>query len=123
MLWFMRNKVVNKINEALNITLQPWQIDYVFKNKPLTPPTKTANKSMTVALKQMLDKKAKYVWTLKYPVGVDVREQCKAENYSFIYQGYTQPNIRVKNYLMQWRRVYRKLDTAGLKLAQVLWIK
>lgn len=123
MIWFLRKRYVRRINEALGIELQPWQINFIFKGKYSYVIDKSPYKSLTLMLKQMLDKHSKFMWSLRYPVDTITQELCYKESYTPIYSGRTKPGIKSRNYLLRWRQVYRKLEACGLKLAKVLWVK
>lgn len=118
---FKKNKI-KKINDALGIELQPWQINYIF-NDVQNFRERSSYKALTIMLKQMLNKKAKYIWTLKAPLSREELVKRHLEEYIPIYVGNTKPSMRGKNFLLKWRQVYKKLSGTGLKLAQVVWIK
>ena len=120
---FKRRKAVKKINEALGIELQSWQIDYIFAKRPkgLTA-FRSSYKTLTIMLRQMMDKKSKYVWSMGTPLTDQQLKDFNLSGYTPIYTGITKPNFRSRNYLLRWRQAYKKLQAAGLNLAEVRWI-
>ena len=126
MITVFRNRKVKKINRALDINLQQWQIDYIFSNYPnvqtLLAPGRSSGKSLAIMLRQMLDTKSKYLWTLGKPLTPEELKEKHLTNYMPIFVSLTRPSIRGKNYLLKWRQIYRRLEDAGLKLAKVIWL-
>lgn len=123
--WFRKNKI-KKINSALGIELQPWQIEYIFNAYPnvqIFRGERSSYKTLTLILRQILNKKAKYIWTLGNPLGREELIARQLEDYTPIYIGTTKPSMRGRNFLLKWRQVYRKLSETDLKLAQVVWIR
>lgn len=120
---FRRRKEVKKINEALGIELQSWQINYIFAKHPkgLTN-FRSSYKALTIMLRQMVDKKSKYVWSMGTPLTDQQLKDFNLSGYTPIYTGTTKPNFRSRNYLLRWRQAYKKLQAAGLDLAEVKWI-
>lgn len=114
---------VRKINDALGIELQDWQVNFIFSKKVLKLPEKSSYKTLTIMLRQMLDNKSKYIWSMKEPLTYEQLTKKGLSDWTPIYRGTYKPNFRSRNYLLSWRQTYRKLDDAGLKLAKVTWLK
>ena len=118
-----RRMKVRKINDALGIELQDWQVNFIFSKKTLKLPERSSYKTITIMLRQMLNTKSKYIWSMKEPLSY---EQLIAKNlgdWTLLYRGTHKPNFRSRNYLLSWRQIYKKLNDAGLRLAKVIWIK
>lgn len=118
-----RRRKVRKINDALGIELQDWQINFIFSRKTLKLPERSSYKTLTIMLRQMLDIKSKYIWSMKEPLSYEQLNQKGLSDWTQLYRGTHKPNFRSRNYLLSWRQVYRKLNDAGLKLAKVTWLK
>ena len=119
---FRRIKV-RKINDALGIELQDWQVNFIFSKKTLILPERSSYKTITIMLRQMLNTKSKYIWSMKEPLTYEQLIKKGLSDWTPIYRGTYKPNFRSRNYLLSWRQTYRKLDDAGLKLAKVTWLK
>lgn len=123
---FLQKGKVKKINAALDIDLQPWQIDYIFSAQPDTQiflSIRSSAKTLTLMLRQMLDTKAKYLWTLKAPLSDDELKSKDLLEYVPVFKGLNKPSLKGRNYLLRWRQIYRKLISSGLKLAEVVWVR
>lgn len=123
---FLQKGKVKKINEALDIELQPWQVDYIFNNQPdaqVFLSIRSSAKTLTLMLRQMLNTKAKYLWTLKAPLSDEELKSKDLSEYIPVFKGLNKPSLRGRNYLLRWRQVYKKLMSSGLKLAEVVWVK
>lgn len=123
---FLQKGKVKKINAALDIDLQPWQIDYIFGAQPDTQiflSIRSSAKTLTLMLRQMLDTKAKYLWTLKAPLSDDELKSKDLLEYVPVFKGLNKPSLKGRNYLLRWRQIYRKLISSGLKLAEVVWVR
>lgn len=121
-----RASKVKKINEALGVELQSWQIRYIFSASPnnqLLTTMRSSYKALTLMLRQMLNRKAKYIWTLNAPLTDKELKKRHLETYVPIYIGSTKPSMRGRNFLLKWRQVYKKLSETNLKLAEVVWIR
>lgn len=118
-----RKMKVRKINDALGIELQDWQINYIFSKKTLKLPEKSSYKTITIMLRQMLNIKSKYIWSLQEPLSYDQLIAKNLDDCIMIYKGMHKPNFRSRNYLLRWRQIYKKLNDAGLRLAKVVWLR
>lgn len=114
---------VNKINEALNITLADWQIDLIFypKKTPVISNSRIQGKDLALKIKRMLDTKAKYIWKLGDPFTRKQLEDLKLISYIPLWT--EKDSLRGRHALLNWRKVYRSLQNNGLKLAEVKWFK
>ena len=74
-------------------------------------------------LRQMLNIKSKYIWSLQEPLSYDQLIAKNLDDCIMIYKGMHKPNFRSRNYLLRWRQIYKKLNDAGLRLAKVIWLK
>lgn len=119
---FRRIKV-RKINDALGIELQDWQVNFIFSKKTLKLPEKSSYKTITIMLRQMLNTKSKYIWSMKEPLSYEQLNDKNLSDWSLLYRGTHKPNFKSRNYLLSWRQIYKKLNDAGLKLAKVMWLK
>ena len=118
-----RRMKVRKINAALRIELQDWQIDFIFSKKTPKLPERSSYKTITIMLRQMLNTKSKYIWSIKEPLSYKQLTAQNLSDWTLLYRGPHKPNFKSKNYLLSWRRIYRKLDDIGLRLAPVIWLK
>ncbi len=118
-----RDRKVKKINEALDIQLQDWQIDFIFNKRAAKLPERSSYKTLTIMLRQMLNTRSKYIWSMREPLSDVQLRQKGLSDWSYVYRGLYKPNFRSRNYLLSWRQTYKKLDDAGLKLAKVTWLK
>lgn len=118
-----RKMKVRKINEALGIELQDWQVNYIFSKKTLKLPEKSSYKTITIMLRQMLNTKSKYIWSMKEPLSYAQLTAKNLSDWTLLYRGTHKPNFRSRNYLLSWRQIYKKLNDAGLRLAKVIWLK
>ena len=118
-----RRMKVRKINDALGIELQDWQVNYIFSKKTLKLPEKSSYKTITIMLRQMLNTKSKYIWSMKEPLSYEQLTAKNLSDWTLLYRGTHKPNFRSRNYLLSWRQIYKKLNDAGLRLAKVIWLK
>ena len=118
-----RRMKVRKINDALGIELQDWQVNFIFSKKTLKLPERSSYKTITIMLRQMLNTKSKYIWSMKEPLSYEQLTAKNLSDWTLLYRGTHKPNFRSRNYLLSWRQIYKKLNDAGLKLAKVIWIK
>ena len=118
-----RRMKVRKINDALGIELQDWQVNFIFSKKTLKLPEKSSYKTITIMLRQMLNTKSKYIWSMKEPLSYEQLTAKNLSDWTLLYRGTHKPNFRSRNYLLSWRQIYKKLNDAGLRLAKVIWIK
>ena len=118
-----RRMKVRKINDALGIELQDWQVNFIFSKKTLKLPERSSYKTITIMLRQMLNTKSKYRWSMKEPLSYEQLTAKNLSDWTLLYRGTHKPNFRSRNYLLSWRQIYKKLNDAGLRLAKVIWIK
>ena len=118
-----RRMKVRKINDALGIELQDWQVNFIFSKKTLKLPEKSSYKTITIMLRQMLNTKSKYIWSMKEPLSYEQLTAKNLSDWTLLYRGTHKPNFRSRNYLLSWRQIYKKLNDAGLRLAKVIWLK
>ena len=118
-----RRMKVRKINDALGIELQDWQVNFIFSKKTLELPERSSYKTITIMLRQMLNTKSKYIWSMKEPLSYEQLTAKNLSDWTLLYRGTHKPNFRSRNYLLSWRQIYKKLNDAGLRLAKVIWIK
>lgn len=122
-----RDYKTKQINKALGIELLPWQIEYIFNADAdpslLKKSESYTNKITAVALRQILDKNTKYIWTLRAPLTYQELQKRHLLDYISIYEGRSKPTLRGRNFLLQWRRLYKKLKTTNLRLAEVAWVR
>lgn len=118
-----RRMKVRKINDALGIELQDWQINFIFSKKTLILPERSSYKTITIMLRQMLNTKSKYIWSMKEPLSYDQLIAKNLDDWIMLYKGTHKPNFRSRNYLLSWRQIYKKLNDAGLRLAKVVWLR
>ena len=118
-----RRMKVRKINDALGIELQHWQVNFIFSKKTLKLPERSSYKTITIMLRQMLNTKSKYIWSMKEPLSYEQLTAKNLSDWTLLYRGTHKPNFRSRNYLLSWRQIYKKLNDAGLKLAKVIWLK
>ena len=118
-----RRMKVRKINDALGIELQDWQVNFIFSKHTLKLPKRSANKTITIMLRQMLNTKSKYIWSMKEPLSYEQLTAKNLSDWTLLYRGTHKPNFRSRNYLLSWRQIYKKLNDAGLRLAKVIWLK
>ena len=118
-----RRMKVRKINDALGIELQDWQVNFIFSKKTLKLPERSSYKTITIMLRQMLNTKSKYIWSMKEPLSYEQLTAKNLSDWTLLYRGTHKPNFRSRNYLLSWRQIYKKLNDAGLKLAKVIWLK
>ena len=114
---------VRKINDALGIELQDWQVNFIFSKKTLKLPERSSYKTITIMLRQMLNTKSKYIWSMKEPLSYDQLIAKNLDDWIMLYKGTHKPNFRSRNYLLSWRQIYKKLNDAGLRLAKVIWLR
>ena len=117
-----RRMKVRKINDALGIELQDWQVNFIFSKKTLKLPERSSCKTITIMLRQMLNTKSKYIWSMKEPLSYEQLTAKNLSDWTLLYRGTHKPNFRSRNYLLSWRQIYKKLNDAGLRLAKVIWI-
>ena len=118
-----RRMKVRKINDALGIELQDWQVNFIFSKKTLELPERSSYKTITIMLRQMLNTKSKYIWSMKEPLSYEQLTAKNLSDWTLLYRGTHKPNFRSRNYLLSWRQIYKKLNDAGLRLAKVIWLK
>lgn len=118
-----RRMKVRKINDALGIELQDWQVNFIFSKKTLKLPERLSYKTITIMLRQMLNTKSKYIWSMKEPLSYEQLTAKNLSDWTLLYRGTHKPNFRSRNYLLSWRQIYKKLNDAGLRLAKVIWLK
>ena len=118
-----RRMKVRKINDALGIELQDWQVNFIFSKKTLKLPERSSYKTITIMLRQMLNTKSKYIWSMKEPLSYEQLTAKNLSDWTLLYRGTHKPNFRSRNYLLSWRQIYKKLNDAGLKLAKVVWLR
>ena len=118
-----RRMKVRKIKDALGIELQDWQVNFIFSKKTLKLPERSSYKTITIMLRQMLNTKSKYIWSMKEPLSYNQLIAKNLDDWIMLYNGTHKPNFRSRNYLLSWRQIYKKLNDAGLKLAKVIWLK
>lgn len=118
-----RRMKVRKINDALGIELQDWQVNFIFSKKTLKLPERSSYKTITIMLRQMLNTKSKYIWSMKEPLSYEQLTAKNLSDWTLLYRGTHKPNFRSRNYLLSWRQIYKKLNDAGLRLAKVIWLK
>ena len=118
-----RRMKVRKINDALGIELQDWQVNFIFNKKTLELPERSSYKTITIMLRQMLNTKSKYIWSMKEPLSYEQLTAKNLSDWTLLYRGTHKPNFRSRNYLLSWRQIYKKLNDAGLRLAKVIWLK
>ena len=118
-----RRMKVRKINDALGIELQDWQVNFIFSKKTLILPERSSYKTITIMLRQMLNTKSKYIWSMKEPLSYEQLTAKNLSDWTLLYRGTHKPNFSSRNYLLSWRQIYKKLNDAGLRLAKVIWLK
>ena len=118
-----RRMKVRKINDALGIELQDWQVNFIFSKKTLNLPERSSYKTITIMLRQMLNTKSKYIWSMKEPLSYGQLTAKNLSDWTLLYKGTHKPNFRSRNYLLSWRQIYKKLNDAGLRLAKVIWLR
>ena len=118
-----RRMKVRKINDALGIELQDWQVNFIFSKKTLKLPERSSYKTITIMLRQMLNTKSKYIWSMKEPLSYEQLTAKNLSDWTLLYRGTHKPNFRSRNYLLSWRQIYKKLNDAGLRLAKVVWLR
>lgn len=118
-----RRMKVRKINDALGIELQDWQVNFIFSKKTLKLPERSSYKTITIMLRQMLNTKSKYIWSMKEPLSYEQLTAKNLSDWTLLYRGTHKPNFRSRNYLLSWRQIYKKLNDAELRLAKVIWLK
>ena len=118
-----RRMKVRKINDALGIELQDWQVNFIFSEKTLKLPERSSYKTITIMLRQMLNTKSKYIWSMKEPLSYEQLTAKNLSDWTLLYRGTHKPNFRSRNYLLSWRQIYKKLNDAGLRLAKVVWLR
>lgn len=118
--WTVRKKVA-KINTALNIELENWQIDYLLLNRPLDVNRGRVKRAQTLMLKQILSVESKYYWRINTAQSTRVM-MYKKEGYFPISDDRGDSSVPYhRNYLIQWKRMWLKLYKAGIPVAEVSW--
>lgn len=118
--WGVRKKVA-KINKALNISLEDWQVDYLFLDRPLDINQGKAKKTQTLMLKQILSLDSRYYWRINTAQSTRVMVY-KKEGYFPINDDRGDSSVLYhRNYLIQWKRMWVKLHEAGIPVADVSW--
>lgn len=118
--WAVRKKVA-KINEALNIKLEDWQIDYLLLNKPLDVNRERTKEAQTLMLKQILSTDSKYYWRINTAQSTRVMVYRKEGYFPINDDRGDSSVIYHRSYLIQWKRTYLKLQKAGIPVADVSW--
>lgn len=118
--WAVRKKVA-KINGALNIKLEDWQIDYLLLNRPLDVNRERTKEAQTLMLKQILSAGSKYYWRINTARSTRVIVYRKEGYFPINDDRGDSSVIYHRSYLIQWKRTYLKLQKAGIPVADVSW--
>lgn len=107
---------VHKIDTILDVELKPQEIDFIFCKTSQLPLDLRSGKELCVMLRQILNRKVKWVWKLKGPISFLEAPNCipVATNID--------NNMRVRRYLLRWRWLYNQLASNNIKVAEVLWL-
>lgn len=108
--------IVHKIDFVLDIELKPQEIDFIFCKTSQLPPDLRSGKELCVMLRQILNRKVKWVWKLRGPILFS-----EAPNYIPVATNLDN-NMRVRRYLLRWRWLYNQLASNNIKVARVLWL-
>lgn len=108
--------IVRKLNIILDIELKPQEVDFIFRKTSQFPPDLRSGKELCLMLRQILNRKIKWVWKLRGPIVCSEAPNCipVATNLD--------DNMRVRYYLLKWRQLYNQLTQNNVRVAEVLWL-